>query len=98
MQTFAKRFYKSKAWLACRRAYFISVHGFCEQCGAGGKIVHHKITLTPANINNPSITLNFNNLRLLCQDCHNKIHGGAGATVDGLTFDENGNIFLAPPR
>ena len=39
-----------------------------------GKIVHHKIWLTPDNIHDTSITLNWDNLMLVCQDCHAKEH------------------------
>jgi len=39
-----------------------------------GEIVHHKIHLTPENIHDPKIALNFDNLQLLCRDCHGKIH------------------------
>ena len=52
----------------------------CERCYAKGLIVvgskqqplevHHKIPLTPENINDPSVTLNWDNLELLCKDCH----------------------------
>ena len=42
---------------------------------AQGYIVHHKVELTPDNINDPDVTLNMANLLYLCQDCHNKIHG-----------------------
>ena len=40
-----------------------------------GTQVHHKIRLTPFNINNPEITLSYKNLELLCDDCHEKEHG-----------------------
>lgn len=39
-----------------------------------GDTVHHKIHLTPDNINDPEITLNYDNLMLLCRDCHAAIH------------------------
>lgn len=39
-----------------------------------GEIVHHKIELTPENIHDPDITLNFDNLQLLCRDCHAAVH------------------------
>ena len=48
-------------------------------------IVHHLIELDPVNINNPEITLNFNNLELLCRDCHAEVHeqsGGRWAEVN----------------
>ncbi|HHT71895.1 MAG TPA: HNH endonuclease [Firmicutes bacterium] len=77
MKPWAEKFYKSKAWRQCRHAYSSSQHGLCERCGSAGWIVHHKIYLTPGNINSPEITLNWINLELLCLDCHNREHGGA---------------------
>ena len=79
---FAGNFYKTKLWKECRKAYIKSVGGLCERCWAKGIIrhgdtVHHKIRLTPDNINDPSITLNFDNLELLCRDCHAEEHKGA---------------------
>ena len=76
---FSKRLYKSAAWQACRTAYIKKVGGLCERCFKEGKIVpgvivHHKIYLTPENVNEPRITLNFDNLELLCEACHNKEH------------------------
>ena len=61
----AKAFYKSKAWLECRAAYILSVFGLCEKCRRPGWIVHHKETLTPANINDPNVTLNWEKLEYL---------------------------------
>ncbi|CAM3876118.1 HNH endonuclease [Cohnella lubricantis] len=92
MKDLAKAFYKSKAWRLCRDAYFILRHGLCERCGGPGKIVHHKVWLTPQNINDPNVSLNHALLELLCQDCHNKEHHGSGTVADGLMFDEQGNL------
>lgn len=94
MKPFAEKFYKSKAWRNCRDAYFISRHGLCERCPQPGKIVHHKILLTPNNINDPNITLNWEHLELVCQDCHNKEHHGSddGVMREGLMFDANGDL------
>ena len=89
---FAEAFYRSKAWKQCRRAFFIAKHGICERCGGPGKIVHHKIYLTPQNINDPNVTLNFDNLELLCQECHNREHHEMEPVADGLRFDENGDL------
>lgn len=79
MKPFAKAFYKSKAWKECRAAYARRAGGLCERCLANGiykagEIVHHKIGITPENINDPTVTLNFENLRLLCRDCHGLEH------------------------
>ena len=90
-QEWAKAFYKSGAWLKCRAAYILSIFGLCERCQRPGDIVHHKIKLTPRNINDPAVTLNWENLELLCQDCHNREHGGA-STAEGLVFDGEGNL------
>lgn len=90
----AEPFYKSKAWRKCRHAYFIYRHGLCERCGRPGDIVHHKIHLNPSNINNPNVTLNFDNLELLCIDCHNKEHSTKSPVADGLMFDEEGNLVM----
>lgn len=90
---FAEAFYKSAAWLHCRAAYIEHVHGLCERCRRPGYIVHHKKYLTPENINDPDITLNFDNLEYLCLDCHNAEHGSRGAAVkDGLCFDFSGDL------
>jgi hypothetical protein len=69
---FAKPFYNSKEWKECRKAYIISVFGVCERCGRAGYIVHHKEKLTPENINNPDVTLNFKKLEYVCLQCHNE--------------------------
>ena len=93
-QEWAKVFYKSGAWLKCRAAYIQSVFGLCEKCGRPGWIVHHKIKLTPANIGDPNVTLAWENLQYLCQDCHNREHGGA-STAEGLVFNANGDLVEA---
>lgn len=93
MKPWARSFYKSKAWRECRHAFFVSKYGLCERCGGSGLIVHHKIYLTPDNINDPSISLNWDNLELLCQDCHNKEHFAKfSPTRDDLVFDDQGNL------
>ena len=98
MKEWAKPFYKSKAWQDCREAFFIFRHGLCERCGGPGKIVHHKIYLTPENINDPNISLNWDNLELVCQDCHNEEHHSTDAVADGLMFDENGELVVDNPK
>ena len=61
----AIQFYKSRVWLDCRAAYIQSVFGLCEKCRRPGWIVHHKEKLTPANINDPNVTLNWEKLEYL---------------------------------
>lgn len=44
-------------------------------------IAHHKTEVTAANLNNPEITLNPENLMLVHLACHNKIHDRFGQQV-----------------
>lgn len=86
-------FYQSTAWRKCRDAYFKHMHGLCERCMAPGKIVHHKIYLTLENYNDPDIALNWDNLELLCVDCHNREHFKKNfSTREDVKFDENGDL------
>ncbi len=76
---FAKAFYSSKRWQDCRNDYARQARHLCERCLkrgliVPGEIVHHKIELTSNNINTPEIALDFNNLELLCRECHAEIH------------------------
>lgn len=89
MREFAKSFYKSKAWLSCSRAYMLSVNYVCERCGGVASICHHKKWLSPNNINDPTIALNWDNLEALCIDCHNIEHMQKHTKV---FFDDSGNV------
>ena len=88
-------FYQSKEWEYCRAAYIKTTNGLCERClGLGiytpGKIVHHKIPLDESNYQDVSISLNHNNLMLLCHACHEEIHKGKDRFVwtgDGKLVD-----------
>lgn len=80
MKAYAEAFYSSNAWKECRTAYKKSVGGLCERClknglVVAGDIVHHRVHLNPVNINDPNVTLNWNNLELVCRDCHAAEHG-----------------------
>lgn len=37
--------------------------------------VHHRIKLTPENVNNPAIALNWKNMIALCKKHHDEMHG-----------------------
>ncbi len=72
-------FYKTTMWQNCRDAYYKSKQGLCERCLArgqykAGEIVHHIKHITPKTMNDPAVTLNFDNLQLLCRDCHAIVH------------------------
>ena len=91
---FAKKFYNSKAWKNVREAYIAMRFGVCERCGQPNcKQVHHKKYLTPENIDNPDVALNFSNLELLCDTCHQLEHNEKYSPIRmGLMFDTNGCI------
>lgn len=67
----------------------MSVNGLCERCGQIGIEVHHILKLTINNFNDSSVSLNQDNLELLCRDCHNKEHKRFSKEV---RFDKDGNL------
>ena len=78
---FANPFYSSRAWKKCRAEYARSVGGLCEACLRRGIVkqgeqVHHKVALTPENIDDPRVTISWANLELLCEDCHKAVKQG----------------------
>lgn len=97
---FAWAFYHSLPWKNTRKAYYDSVPGhLCEKClkrgrYTPGQIVHHKVHLTPENIDDPEIALSFDNLELVCRKCHALEHPeiyGEAPTMR-VVFDENGDV------
>lgn len=95
MQPYAERFYKSQAWKKCREAYSKSKGHLCEDCLLKGRytpgvIVHHIIELTPENISDPRVTLNWDNLRLVCRKCHGEEHAHKRRYLIG----DNGEIII----
>lgn len=94
MKDFAARLYNSTAWKNCRREYAKSKGNLCEVCLSkgiykGGEIVHHRVILTPENVDDPNVTLNWDNLQLVCRDCHATIHD---ARKRRYKFDEMGRL------
>lgn len=89
----AKKFYQSSNWIKARDYTLSKYHYICQKCKTRpAEIVHHIIWLTPANINDPEITLGEKNLIPVCRECHAIIHEGVQSTVDGLKFNENGEL------
>lgn len=95
-QDYAVSFYKSTEWEKCRDAFMESKNYICERCGGLAKICHHKTYITPQNINDPNITLSWDNLEALCQDCHTREHLSGEICAKGLAFDSNGNLIQSP--
>lgn len=91
---FSKSFYKSRAWRRCRQYVWQRDSGMCVDCMANGILtpgveVHHIIELTPGNVNDPSISLNPDNLVTLCKSCHEKRHG---KNIKRYKIDEYGHV------
>lgn len=82
-------FYKSETWKLARELKIIAVNGLCERCGKIGIEVHHKERLSIDNVNDLSISLNQDNLELLCRDCHNQEHRRFSIET---RFDSEGNL------
>lgn len=97
-KAWAKWFYKSTDWLDCRDGYIqerIRIDGgMCEVCRERlGYIVHHKIILTPENIRDPAVALNWAHLSYECKPCHD-LHEGHGVGIRSdlvCDFDDDGN-------
>ena len=71
-------FYRSKQWRRTREL-FLERNPWCEECMKANKyepatLVHHRVHLNESNVDNPDISLSFDNLEAVCIDCHNKIH------------------------
>ena len=75
-QAWAKAFYNSAQWKACRESILKRDRYRCkaEGCYNPAEEVHHKTRLTMLNISDPNISLNPENLISLCGDCHKKRH------------------------
>lgn len=102
MKPWAEQFYNSDAWRTCRASFLQSKGYMCERCSTPddpiiAKIAHHRTYLTRRNINDATVTLSWDNLEALCQDCHNKEHHGEKRRKR-YYFDEDGNVIpILPP-
>lgn len=97
-KAFAKKFLHGKPWRSCRAGYIeerVRIDGgLCEVCHERpGYIVHHKILLTPENIDIPEISLNWDHLSFECKACHDlhEGHGVKNTVLPVCSFDSDGN-------
>lgn len=78
---FQNRFYHSKQWIELAKYVRLKSMNKCNRCGlfikkrkdpkmSGRHQVDHIIEITEENMNDESITLNIDNLQLLCLECH----------------------------
>ena len=93
---YAKAFYHSKKWKDTQQTYMVSQNYICERCGNLARIVHHKKYITPSNIDDPNIILDWNNLEALCMACHTLEHKSNGICSDEVRFTDNGDLIKSP--
>lgn len=80
-------FYCSKEWQDLRNRKWYDADGLCEMCKKKGIIregidVHHLVEISK----DWSKRLDYDNLVLLCKDCHNEIHNRQSALQNFLNF------------
>lgn len=79
-QEWAARFYSSKAWQDLRWKRILEENFTCQECHENymlspEKLIgHHKVELSPQNITEANIALNSSLIKILCKNCHDKIH------------------------
>ena len=84
-------FYRQARWIKLRNALLhdrVNAEGLllCENCGKPiikdyDAILHHKVELTPQNVNDDEIAYNPDNLAFVHARCHNEIHNRFGGRI-----------------
>lgn len=93
-----KHFYNSKEWIRLANHIRKKYCYICQECNKpNSSEVHHIKYVTDTNVTDPAITLNENNLTLLCRECHNKVHNRFrpirhAAEGRRVMFDSEGNV------
>lgn len=94
-------FYHTQAWKDTSKAYMKSVGGLCECCMTKGivtpaAVIHHKIPLNDNNVNDYSVSLNWDNLQALCRPCHAAVHEDLYRKRSKRRYriDENGKVII----
>lgn len=85
-----------------RNAYFKHARGLCEVCLSKGlikqgEIVHHKIEMDSEKIRNERLAYGFDNLQLVCRECHAKLHSSDNKTTRSkrrYKIDSNGKVII----
>lgn len=93
-----KSFYDSEEWQKFRLNIFVERGRVCETCGKTiidskeCEVDHYPIELTPENVRDVTISLNPENVKVRCHNCHNKRHNRFG-------FSSNHRVYIVfgPP-
>lgn len=93
-----KSFYRSLKWRKFRNGIIHERGPVCEECGKvltdplDCEVDHDPIELTPENVNDASVSLNPANVKVKCNDCHNKRHHRFGHQAEHGVY-----IVYGPP-
>ena len=78
----SKQFYATKAWRKLSYVMRMSSGSVCDMCNNTFELsqlrAHHKAELNEFNINDVSISLNPDNIQVLCHSCHDRQHNRFG--------------------
>lgn len=86
-------FYNSPAWRTFSAMIRSSRFHICELCGSpDASEVHHLVHINKHNVTDPAVTLNEDNVMLLCRHCHYSIHERGKYRNRRSLFDACGNI------
>lgn len=86
-QAVLQQFYTSKDWRDFRMNLIRQRGCVCARCGQTFEdlsrlIGHHSpVELTIDNVHDPAVSLNPNNIEILCLDCHNQEHNRFGCST-----------------
>lgn len=97
-------FYSTDEWKDFRKNIITERGNKCTECGKDILIdkqlhVHHIKELTQDNVNDYMVSMNPDNVRIVCHECHNKIHErfGYGYGNRKRKFDRDVYIIYGPP-
>jgi len=97
-------FYSSKKWRKFRETIIAQRGNRCEKCGnriavAKEIVIHHIKEIDETNVDDAMVSLNPDNVMVVCHSCHNKIHprGAASYTTDKDLQVQQVFIVYGPP-
>lgn len=91
-------FYTSSRWQKFRVTIIAERGPVCETCGKviadpkDCELDHYPTELTPENVNDVNVSLNPENIKVRCNDCHNKRHNRFGHQSEHGVF-----LIFGPP-
>lgn len=93
-----KSFYNSSRWRKFRAAIISERDPICVDChkliveSKEIEVDHDPVELTPENVNDPNASLNPDNVKIRCHDCHNRRHNRFGHKAEQGVF-----LIYGPP-